>query len=54
MMRGAEISSPFAGGSTMRQVSTIGIDTAKQIFQLHGVDAQGNTVLHKRVSRKVA
>jgi transposase len=36
----------------MAQMTTLGIDTAKQVFQLHGVDAQGNTVLHKRVSRK--
>ena len=36
----------------MRQITTLGIDTAKQVFQLHGVDAQGNTVLHKRMSRK--
>ena len=36
----------------MRQITTLGIDTAKQVFQLHGVDAQGHTVLHKRVSRK--
>ena len=36
----------------MRQITTLGIDTAKNVFQLHGVDAQGNTVLHKRVSRK--
>jgi transposase len=35
----------------MRQISTLGIDTAKQVFQLHGVDAQGHVVLHKRVSR---
>jgi transposase len=36
----------------MRQITTLGIDTAKQVFQLHGVDAQGNTVLHQRMSRK--
>src|SRR5919202_5570868 len=48
----AETISPGAGGSTMRQITTLGIDTAKQVFQLHGVDAQGNTVLHKRVTRK--
>ena len=36
----------------MRQMSTLGIDTAKQVCQLHGVDAQGHTVLHKRGSRK--
>jgi transposase len=36
----------------MRQLTTLGIDTAKQGFPLHGVDAQGTTVLHQRVSRK--
>jgi transposase len=34
----------------MRQSTTLGIDTATQVFQLHGVDAQGNGVLHKRVT----
>jgi transposase len=52
MMKIGGIITPYAGGSTMRQISTLGIDTAKQVFQLHGVDAQGHTVLHKRVSRK--
>ncbi len=28
-------------GIHMRQVTRIGIDVAKQVFQLHGVDAQG-------------
>jgi hypothetical protein len=51
-MRVADIITPFAGGSTMAQITTLGIDTAKQVFQLHGVDAQGNVVLHKRVMRK--
>ena len=36
----------------MRQITTLGTDTAKQVFQLHGVDHQGHVVLHKRVSRK--
>ena len=35
----------------MRQMTIRGIDTAKQVFQLHGVDAHGNVVLHKRVTR---
>jgi len=39
MMRVADIITPFAGGSTMAQITTLGIDTAKQVFQLHGVDA---------------
>jgi transposase len=52
MMRVASIITPFAGGSTMAQMTTLGIDTAKQVLQLHGVDAQGKVVLHKRVTRK--
>lgn len=35
----------------MRQVTRIGIDVAKQVFQLHGVDAQGQTVLRRRLAR---
>jgi hypothetical protein len=52
MMRVRRIITPFTGGSTMRQIRTLGIDTAKQVFQLYGVDAHGNVVLHKQVSRK--
>jgi hypothetical protein len=33
------------------QVTTLGIDVSKNIFQLHGVDSQGKVVLTKRVSR---
>ncbi|GMV52149.1 MAG: hypothetical protein AMXMBFR67_36920 [Nitrospira sp.] len=33
------------------EITTIGIDLAKQVFQLHGVDAHGKTVLRKRLSR---
>jgi transposase len=29
----------------------LGIDLAKQKFQLHGVDERGNVVVQKRVSR---
>ena len=32
-------------------VSCIGIDLAKNVFSLHGVDAHGKTVLKKTVSR---
>jgi transposase len=42
---------PFAGGFTMRQISTLGIDMATQVFQLHRVDQQGHVVLHKRIAR---
>ena len=33
------------------QISTIGIDLAKNVFQVHGVDAAGRTVLKKQLRR---
>ena len=33
------------------QITTIGIDLAKTVFQVHAVDADGATVLRKRLSR---
>lgn len=33
------------------QVSTVGLDIAKNIFQIHGVDASGRAVLRKRLRR---
>jgi transposase len=35
----------------MDEVSTIGLDIAKSVFQVHGVDAAGAVVIRKRVSR---
>ena len=35
----------------MQQVATLGIDAAKNLFQLHGVDARGKIVLKKRLVR---
>jgi transposase len=32
-------------------ISTLGIDLAKQVFQLHGVDARGHAVRSRRVKR---
>ena len=34
------------------QITTIGIDLAKNVFQLHGVDSKGRAVLRKRVVRE--
>jgi len=39
-----------AGGDTM-QVTTLGIDLAKRVLQVHGVDKYGKGGLHKRLSR---
>lgn len=33
------------------QITTIGLDLAKQVFQVHGMDARGHTVLVKQVRR---
>ena len=33
------------------QVTTIGLDLAKNVFQLHGVDADGNAVVRKKLGR---
>ncbi len=35
----------------MRHMTRIGIDLAKQVFQLHGVDDRGHTVLRRQISR---
>jgi transposase len=35
----------------MGEANTIGIDIAKSVFQIHGVDADGTVVIRKRVSR---
>ncbi|MBU2720807.1 transposase, partial [Acidithiobacillus ferridurans] len=35
----------------MKDITTIGIDIAKNIFQLHGVDRHGKTSLIKTVTR---
>src|SRR5262249_57580942 len=36
---------------SMSEVTTIGLDLAKHVFQVHGIDAQGATVLRKRLRR---
>ncbi len=35
----------------MSEITTIGLDLAKHVFQVHGVDAEGATVLRKRLRR---
>ena len=36
---------------SMSEVTTIGLDLAKHVFQVHGVDAEGATVLRKQLRR---
>ena len=35
----------------MSQIITIGLDIAKSVFQVHGVDAAGTPVLRKQLRR---
>lgn len=35
----------------MQTLTTVGIDLAKNVFQVHGVDRVGRTVLRKRLRR---
>jgi transposase len=34
------------------QVSTIGVDLAKNVFQIHGVDSNGKVVIKRQLRRK--
>ncbi len=34
----------------MSEITTVGLDLAKNVFQVHGVDAEGTTVLRKTAS----
>src|SRR5262249_44476777 len=36
---------------SMGEVSTIGLDIAKSVFQIHGVDIDGAVVIRKRITR---
>src|SRR3974390_641037 len=35
----------------MNEISTIGLDLAKNVFQIHGVDGMGRTVLRRQLRR---
>ncbi len=35
----------------MKQITTIGLDLAKQIFQVHGADAEGSPVINRKLRR---
>ena len=36
----------------MKSVATIGLDIAKSVFQVHGVDAAGQVVIRQRLARR--
>ena len=35
----------------MGEVVTVGLDIAKSVFQVHGVDAEGEVVVQRRLAR---
>jgi len=36
---------------SMSEITTVGLDLAKHVFQVHGIDAEGTTVLRRRLRR---
>jgi transposase len=36
----------------MQTITTIGLDIAKSVFQVHGVDADGKVVLRRQLKRR--
>ena len=40
-----------SGEAVMSEITTVGIDLAKSVFSVHGVDAYGKAVLRKTLSR---
>jgi transposase len=37
----------------MQAITTIGLDIAKSVFQVHGIDAQGQVALRRQLKRAV-
>ncbi|MER5174044.1 IS110 family transposase, partial [Thioclava sp. CPCC 100088] len=35
----------------MSEITTVGLDLAKNVFQVHGADARGQVVLRKKLRR---
>ncbi len=36
----------------MQTVKAIGLDIAKSVFQIHGIDAAGNVVVRRKLKRR--
>ena len=36
----------------MEAVTTIGLDIAKSVFQVHGIDAEGNVIFRRQLKRR--
>ena len=47
----AGVSITYEQEASMEEVSTIGLDIAKSVFQAHGADAAGRQLFSKRITR---
>jgi transposase len=36
----------------MQAITTVGLDIAKSVFQVHGVDAHGNVIFRRQLKRR--
>ena len=36
----------------MQAITTIGLDIAKSVFQIHGIDTAGNVVVRRQLKRR--
>jgi transposase len=36
----------------MQTITTVGLDIAKSVFQVHGVDAEGKVVIRRQLRRR--
>jgi transposase len=36
----------------MQTVTTIGLDIAKSVFQVHGIDAEGKVLIRRQLKRR--
>ncbi|SPW32405.1 Uncharacterised protein [Edwardsiella tarda] len=41
----------YLSGAAIMSVKTIGIDLAKEVFQIHGIDEHGNRLFNKQLKR---
>src|SRR5271169_4070911 len=51
-MWGAVKAPTIRRSAIMRAITTIGLDIAKSVFQVHGIDAEGNVLIRRQLKRR--
>ena len=46
------VDAPQFGGANHATVTTIGLDIAKSVFQVHGIDAEGKVLIRRQLKRR--